>query len=496
MTDISPHLLSLARKIAAAADAAGIMGAIRDFSGILSWKDADLFLYSPDLCGFHFPPGTRGGPAVSLRDAFLKIAPGGTEIEFPEDPLPWEEAMAKEAGVPVRLQPVMTGGGPGGFAAFAGGDAPIIPGEAELAAAVAGPVLELGRMALEMERVRLEAEIIKGDMASGEAGRLLGELTGGITHDFNNVLTGITGFTQLIEMMEDDPDKLDSLSEILTAAGNGRDIVNFLSSTKKARLEGEKTIYCLKSLASDGAQIASSILVQLAPGAHRTSFFEITGDEAQGEVNPILCRSLFIQAFTAMIRAGAEGISISVSQGDGSPRVKIQFKGTPPQDGQTVEGFAGGDSSFAAMARSLGFLVEASPGEMTLCLDGERRGRRFGTAPAGTRILVYEPDGRVRRLFEIFLGRWGAEAEFADSPADAGVRLSRSAPAFSALVLDASAIGVIDLPSTGRPRLVATCGLGGFARLDRLSFGPADRILMKPFDLGELAQAVGSVVSG
>jgi len=64
------------------------------------------------------------------------------------------------------------------------------------------------------------------------------ELAAGISHNLNNILTGVLGPAQLLEMSTDDPKLLREVDDILTSAWRARDVVRRLNQS--VRGEGEK----------------------------------------------------------------------------------------------------------------------------------------------------------------------------------------------------------------------------------------------------------------
>ncbi len=78
-------------------------------------------------------------------------------------------------------------------------------------------------------------------LAHGQRLQLMGTLTGGIAHEFNNFLTPITGYADLI-MADSDPesDIYDNAYEISEAAEKAKDVVKQISSMSRKNIE---TVY-------------------------------------------------------------------------------------------------------------------------------------------------------------------------------------------------------------------------------------------------------------
>ena len=78
-------------------------------------------------------------------------------------------------------------------------------------------------------------------LAHGQRLQLMGTLTGGIAHEFNNFLTPITGYADLI-LAETDPDSeiYDNAMEISEAAAKAQDVVKQISAMSRKNVE---TVY-------------------------------------------------------------------------------------------------------------------------------------------------------------------------------------------------------------------------------------------------------------
>ena len=73
------------------------------------------------------------------------------------------------------------------------------------------------------ERKRIDAQILQAQKMES-----LGSLAGGVAHDFNNMLAGIMGYTDLLLLDERSADRRESLDAILQAATRSRDLTKKL----------------------------------------------------------------------------------------------------------------------------------------------------------------------------------------------------------------------------------------------------------------------------
>ena len=93
-----------------------------------------------------------------------------------------------------------------------------------------------------------ELQRSRESLAHDQRLQLMGTLTGGIAHEFNNFLTPITGYADLI-MADADPESeiYDNAREISEAAEKARDVVKQISSMSRKNVE---TVYDAVSVAS------------------------------------------------------------------------------------------------------------------------------------------------------------------------------------------------------------------------------------------------------
>jgi signal transduction histidine kinase len=98
-----------------------------------------------------------------------------------------------------------------------------------------------------LDRVRLEGELdgLRGRQADKEGLCALGNMASGVAHDFNNVLTAILGYADLLEMElpeESDAAGRIELNEIRSAATRATDLVDQVLSFGRIRERGVQSI--------------------------------------------------------------------------------------------------------------------------------------------------------------------------------------------------------------------------------------------------------------
>ncbi|MHB8996794.1 MAG: PAS domain-containing hybrid sensor histidine kinase/response regulator [Armatimonadota bacterium] len=81
--------------------------------------------------------------------------------------------------------------------------------------------------------------------------RSLGQIAGGVAHDLNNMLAGIMGPTDLLLLLETDPEKERALKGVMAAATRGAETVRRIQSFSKARTDLDKQIFDLRELTED-----------------------------------------------------------------------------------------------------------------------------------------------------------------------------------------------------------------------------------------------------
>ena len=139
--------------------------------------------------------------------------------------------------------------------------------------------------------------------------RSLGQIAGGVAHDLNNMLAGIMGPTDLLMLIETDPEKERALKGIMAAATRGAETVRRIQSFSKARTDLDKQVFDLRELTED---VVFSLRPRWKDAAQRQGIRITVNDEvppglmvhaSSGEIGNVLM-NLIVNACEAMTADG------------------------------------------------------------------------------------------------------------------------------------------------------------------------------------------------
>lgn len=361
----------------------------------------------------------------------------------------------------------------------------------------------------------------------------VGQLTGGICHDFNNLLTVIVGNLKILTQDElVAPEDRELVEDALSAAYDGINLTRRLLSIARDRQLRPRAVD-LRLTLRDFARLVSRVLppsvrLELDPG---NGFVAAVVDRAQLE-STIL--NLAINARHAMPAGGVLRIlvdTVDVADGTDVPtgryaRVRVVDDGVGMDEATarravepfftTREGSGGsglGLSMAYTFARQSGgtLLLDSRPAEgttVTLLLPWVDSaspptlvhqgpiGRRRGRATAGARVLVVEDEARVRRLAARTLHGLGYHVVEA---CDADQALDRlQAGAIDVVLSDVRMPGALDGYDLARwirmhrPDVPVVLVTGFDPHPEGAEPGPAidAELLRKPYQEADLARAI------
>jgi DNA-binding response OmpR family regulator len=376
------------------------------------------------------------------------------------------------------------------------------------------------------QRERAEASLLQAQKMEA-----VGQLTGAMVHDFNNILASMTGYIHLVRRLTDSAELRLLLDSALAAADRGKRLTARLLAFARSEEMPTSTVdvpalvngmtewmkqtvgsaikldvrapagNCLAESDSNQLELAILNLVLNARDAMPA------GGDVAIEVTP---RRL--DAPARELKAGSYVVLTVADSGSGmSPEVAERafdpFFTTKPRGRGTGLGLAqvynlGVRSGGSARIRS----VEGEGTSVELWLAAASHGARRATAgpiqaPApgsGERVLVVDDEADIRHTLARLLGDSGYVVETASNGADALAAVARRHPHL--LLLDYAMPGMngLDVAKTVRADDpgVAILFMSGFADTKTIeSDMPTVRLLRKPFGSDELHAAIRLALS-
>jgi two-component system cell cycle sensor histidine kinase/response regulator CckA len=376
------------------------------------------------------------------------------------------------------------------------------------------------------DRLRAEEELRVRGLKLEEAKRMssLGQVAASLAHEFNNVLMGIQPFVEIIERQYGAAPKVAEAMGYITRAVNrgkraSQEILRFANPKEPQVAALEIGTWLPTLLGQLVAALPSSIALSSSLDA------DVRFIRADAEHLEQVITNLVFNARDAIEGNGAIHITVSragePAAGDASPqlvRISVSDSGpgiTPQALDRIFEPLfttkRSGTGLGLAIARRL---MEQQGGTLTV-ENRPEGGAAFhaaipacgaptssllplaGAAPGVTRVLLVEDDLAVGTGLEALLNLQGFETTWVRAGAEACDAARRSRPQVAIIDVnlpDGSGLDLIPLlraENDGLPVVLST----GHVELN-LS-GQNDRILslMKPYELGDLLRAIGSVTA-
>lgn len=301
----------------------------------------------------------------------------------------------------------------------------------------------------------------------------IGRLAGGVAHDFNNILTSITGYTEL-SLLDTDPDNPvhDNLREIREASRRAALLTRQLQAfgrrpaVKAELLDINQLVASFEKLiaTSVGEHIATELSLESGVGRIRADRGQIeialvdlvmyAGEAMPGggaliiETSKVTLDSDFVKAHPGASTGPHVRLSLRASRTGGKKGAIRCFVG-PRLARSEAEECARLTGTHGIVRRSGGWLaVEREPGEgvtsrvfLPVCDEAAAspgaRCRESGDAAADhARILLVEDDEALRMMGARVLKREGFEVKAASEPAEALEIVARDGASFDLLLAD------------------------------------------------------------
>jgi hypothetical protein len=499
----------LAENMSRAGNLSELLTFVRETCTVIPFDVIDFFLYSEDLESFFFPPHTEGMPCEKFREKLTKVIEDHFEVpgEFPvvseqkQDII--KEILFNETGKTVAISPVEYRDRFLGFIIFSlvsTGDTLNHRDSQEIISSLCRIFIGKYYDDLEAEKLKIENQLCRRDLCKSENLKLLGEMVGSITHDMNNILTGVTGFAQLQEIISSDSDIIDSAKEIMNAASGGKNIINFLTKAKKVEFEEARQMVDIADRISESAGNIKSLARQLCPEINPDKIFSIEASEVCCmEIQPVLLEQLFLHIFLRIIKMGALKINVNLRKNNGSVQAEVDFNPDKTRKISTpilIEAENEFPDTFLidSLADKLGFNIRILPNRILVDFpeNKEKNKDRFIQTLQKSKILIFEPDSIVSEMLRIFFEMTAAEIEIIEDFQHFSSFSEDKLLKYDKIIIDPVAFGQISMLNRkdGRPEIILTSAWGKYLDGEKVIGSSIDKILLKPFTFEGLKRAL------
>jgi PAS domain S-box-containing protein len=362
----------------------------------------------------------------------------------------------------------------------------------------------------------------------------IGQLTGGVAHDFNNVLTAILGSLQLASKRAEDGRARELIDNAILAAERGAKLTSqLLAFSRRQRLESlpvdlnamiERMGGLFSSTLGGTVKVERVLASSLPPALADPAQLELALLNLALNARDAMPQGGVLRLSTALVTTGSPKTASEPEQGR---YVALSVKDTGPGMSEAVaerafepffttkplgKGSGLGLSQVLGLAKQLGggvrldtapdagaevtlYLPVSSEPEATALFDVHAEPPR---APEGARVLVVDDDPDVRRFIVDFLEDSGyGVAAAVDGPS--GLRILAEQGPFDLVLLDFAMPGMtgsevaraVRADNPTQPILMMTGYLEHEAVLSELGAQP---MLQKPFDPSELLFRVSALI--
>ncbi|MFQ5692703.1 MAG: ATP-binding protein, partial [Nitrospinota bacterium] len=353
----------------------------------------------------------------------------------------------------------------------------------------------------------------------------VGYLTGGVAHEFNNLLTGILGQAELLELKEADPDKKKRLQSIGTAATDAAELISRYREKFQRTLSGERQdVVDLEQVVRDvvdlqGQRTAGSaqerdIAVEVQPGGPWLALGNAS------EFKEVIT-NLLLNALSATAEKGDVSVSVGTDGDHVCVRVKDTGHGISPQalprifdpffttkkDQGTGIGLTISRTILKNHGGDLRVSSKLGEGSLFVALLPRWRGEILkGGSPAektsvGRKVkaLLVEDNAQTSETIREMLLSLGIEADCVDDAS--GAEDALRAEVYDLVVTDfhlkestgLDVLRAVKNRGIPTPVLLITGNRDGLRKEDAERFG-SDGLLLKPFTIRQLGSAINKLM--
>lgn len=370
----------------------------------------------------------------------------------------------------------------------------------------------------------------------------LGQLAGGVAHDFNNILAGILGFADMIRRMSGDPAMSGFGQEIVQAAQRARDLVKQILMFSR-RQPGERRPLKLPDVVTEALQLVRG---SAPPAVQVTVHMDAAVPYILGDATQLhqVIMNLCTNAAQAIGDAGGE---LLVTVGAVHADAEFARRHPPLREGECVRlavtdtgpGMPEGvmdrlfEPFFTTKAPGVGtglglsvvhgvvqnhegaIVVESRPGsgttfEVYLPAVGAPSGAgelpvsdKVATPAAGRRILFVDDEASIARLAQVMLKSLGHTASTFGKPADGLAALAADPRAFDLVITDLTMPGMTGVEFARGIRqvradipIILSSGYADEVPEETLKALGIVEVLPKPFQMQALGAAVARATAG
>ena len=239
----------------------------------------------------------------------------------------------------------------------------------------------------------------------------LGTLAAGISHDFNNILSGIFGYAQLARTAVDNPQKTNEhIDQILNAAQRAAELVQHLLTFSRGTGEQKKPFRIYLIVKETMKLLRSSFPANIEMETRLESRQMVVADP--GKIHQVIT-NLCLNAYQAMRSGG----TLTVSLTDETISGPKQVRGREIPSGEYLR-LSVADTGHGVDDKTLSLLTDPDAGQ-------ENTGNRGTSGLAVTKSIVDDHDGVMiihsrpakGTTVDVFLPRAGTEAKQNSEPA-------------------------------------------------------------------------------
>ncbi|MFA6286326.1 MAG: response regulator [Opitutaceae bacterium] len=385
------------------------------------------------------------------------------------------------------------------------------------------------------ERKRLDAHFLQAQKMEA-----LGQFSGGVAHDFNNILAAIGGYAELSQLkLQDNPEVREYLAAVLQATRRAAALVRQILAFSR-QLPEDRQVIDLRPV------VAESLKLLRATIPATIEFDQVLATDAPtvfanaGQIHQVLM-NLGINAWHAIkgrpgrLQIKLERCVVDAAHAATQPRLReglyarisVSDSGTGMDDATLRRIFEPffttkptGEGTGLGLAVVHGIMenhdgavtVYSQPGEGTVfhlyfpANNGETSVAETEEKPApyghGERILVVDDEQLLAQLGQKSLIALGYEAEIATRPEDAIARVRADPQRFALVLTDRTMPGMTGLMLADQLRairpglpIIMTTGYVGVITPEQIAAAGISQILIKPTSLQSLGTAVHAALS-